>query len=135
MSIYHLCLTLLIIFHRLERFTQADLTKAEEFIKCLQVLYTSTLCVSSEKSPTCSQIIPILTKLEAHFKQCDEDTNFISSIKERVWDDLQNRYQVFYICRQYISSIIKRRGGHSIFNIRCCIIFPFSYRMKTFRTF
>ncbi|XP_049923439.1 E3 SUMO-protein ligase ZBED1-like [Epinephelus moara] len=78
---------------RLERFTQADLMKAEEFIKCMQVLYTSTLCVSSEKSPTCSQIIPILTKLEAHFRQCDEDTGFTSSIKQKVWGNLQNRYQ------------------------------------------
>ena len=64
----------------------------------------STLCVSSEKSPTCSQIIPILTKLEAHFKQCDADTGFTSSIKEKVWGNLQNRYQVFYICRQYLCS-------------------------------
>ncbi|XP_078019733.1 uncharacterized protein LOC117255843 isoform X2 [Epinephelus lanceolatus] len=78
---------------RLERFTQADLMKAEEFIKCMQVLYTSTLCASSEKSPTCSQIIPILTKLEAHFRQCDEDTGFTSSIKQKVWGNLQNRYQ------------------------------------------
>ncbi|XP_013767335.1 uncharacterized protein LOC106456263 [Pundamilia nyererei] len=49
---------------KLERFTHTDLIKAEEFIKCMQVLYTSTMCVSSDKSPTCSQTIPILAKLE-----------------------------------------------------------------------
>ncbi|KAF7214251.1 putative LOC107387545-like protein, partial [Nothobranchius furzeri] len=79
---------------KLEGFTCTDLTKAEMFIKCMQVLYTSTMCVSSEKSPTCSQIIPILMKLEAHFRQSDEDTVFTSSMKEKVWGSLQNRYQV-----------------------------------------
>ncbi|XP_039598437.1 E3 SUMO-protein ligase ZBED1-like [Polypterus senegalus] len=78
---------------RLERFTHTDLMKAEEFIKCMQVLYTSTMCVSSDKSPTCSQIIPILAKLEAHFRRCDEDSVFTSSIKEKVWGSLQKRYQ------------------------------------------
>ncbi|XP_054593798.1 zinc finger BED domain-containing protein 4 [Nothobranchius furzeri] len=78
---------------KLQGFTCTDLTKAEMFIKCMQVLYTSTMCVSSEKSPTCSQIIPILMKLEAHFRQSDEDTVFTSSMKEKVWGSLQNRYQ------------------------------------------
>ncbi|XP_039883193.1 E3 SUMO-protein ligase ZBED1-like isoform X1 [Simochromis diagramma] len=78
---------------KLERFTHTDLIKAEEFIKCMQVLYTSTMCVSSDKSPTCSQIIPILAKLEAHFSRCDEDSVFTSSIKEKVWGSLQKRYQ------------------------------------------
>nr|XP_054594715.1 zinc finger BED domain-containing protein 4-like [Nothobranchius furzeri]XP_054594718.1 zinc finger BED domain-containing protein 4-like [Nothobranchius furzeri] len=76
---------------KLEGFTCTDLTKAEMFIKCMQVLYTSTMCVSSEKSPTCSQIIPILMKLEAHFRQSDEDTVFTSSMKEKVW----------VVCRTY----------------------------------
>ncbi|CAI5663357.1 unnamed protein product [Oreochromis niloticus] len=31
---------------KLERFMHTDLMKAEEFIKCMQVLYTSTMCVS-----------------------------------------------------------------------------------------
>ncbi|XP_026050116.1 uncharacterized protein LOC113037349 isoform X2 [Astatotilapia calliptera] len=78
---------------KLERFTHTDLIKAEEFIKCMQVLYTSTMCVSSDKSPTCSQTIPILAKLEAHFRRCDEDSVFTSSIKEKVWGSLQKRYQ------------------------------------------
>ncbi|KAF7198732.1 uncharacterized protein [Nothobranchius furzeri] len=51
------------------------------------------MCVPSEKSPTCSQIIPILMKLETHFRQSDEDTVFTSSIKGKVWGSLQNRYQ------------------------------------------
>ncbi|KAF7203537.1 zinc finger BED domain-containing protein 1-like, partial [Nothobranchius furzeri] len=78
---------------KLEGFTCTDLTKAEMFVKCMQVLYTSTMCVSSEKLPTCSQIIPILMKLEAHFRQSDEDTVFTSSMKGKVWGSLQNRYQ------------------------------------------
>lgn len=46
--------------HRLARLTDEDFRKAEDFIKLMRVLYTSTLCVSTEKNPTCSQIIPIL---------------------------------------------------------------------------
>ncbi|KAI2643113.1 E3 SUMO-protein ligase ZBED1 [Labeo rohita] len=73
---------------RLER-----LTDAEGFVKNMKLLYTSTLCVSSEKSPTCGQILPILTKLEEHFTVAKQDTVFISTLKEKVWGDLEKRYQ------------------------------------------
>ncbi|XP_048008981.1 uncharacterized protein LOC125243378 isoform X3 [Megalobrama amblycephala] len=62
-------------------------------MKCMKVLYTSTLCVSSDKYPTCSQIIPILTKLEAHYSTSDDDNVFVAAIKEKVWGDLNKRYQ------------------------------------------
>lgn len=82
---------------RLERLTDSDFAKAEEFVKCMNIMYTSTLCVSSEKSPTCGQILPILAKLEAHFKVTDEDSLFVSAVKEKVWGDLEKRYQVLSI--------------------------------------
>ena len=91
MSIYLLFLTLLFIFHRLQRLTETDFEKAEEFMKAMKVLYTSTLCVSSDKTPTCSQIIPILTKLEAHYSTSDDDNPFMAAIKEKVWQDLEKR--------------------------------------------
>ncbi|XP_041947892.1 E3 SUMO-protein ligase ZBED1-like [Alosa sapidissima] len=78
---------------RLERLTESDFEKAEEFMKCMKVLYTSTLRVSSNKSPTCSQIIPILTKLKAHYSTSDDDNVFMAAIKEKVWGDLEKRYQ------------------------------------------
>ncbi|XP_056102452.1 zinc finger BED domain-containing protein 4-like [Rhinichthys klamathensis goyatoka] len=78
---------------RLERLTESDFEKAEEFMKCMKILYTSTLCVSSDKSPTCSQIILILTKLEAHYSTSDDDNVFVAAIKEKVWGDLEKRYQ------------------------------------------
>ncbi|KAK0155324.1 Zinc finger BED domain-containing protein 1 [Merluccius polli] len=78
---------------RLERLTESDFEKAEEFMQCMKVLYTSTLCVSSDKTPTCSQILPILTKLEAHYSAADEDNPFVAAIKEKVWGDLEKRYQ------------------------------------------
>ncbi|XP_019899777.1 uncharacterized protein LOC105007079 isoform X1 [Esox lucius] len=78
---------------RLERLTESDFEKAEEFIKCIKVLYTSTLCVSSDKSPTCSQIIPILTKLEAHYSTSDDDNVFVAAIKEKDNHDIQNFLQ------------------------------------------
>ncbi|KAM6918056.1 uncharacterized protein PEZ65_013707 [Lycodopsis pacificus] len=78
---------------RLERLTDDDFQKAEEFVNIMKLLYTSTLCVSSERSPTCGQILPILTKLEVHFKLAEEDTPFTSAVKEKVWGDLKKQYQ------------------------------------------
>lgn len=78
---------------KLERLTDEDFQKAEDFIKVMKLLYTSTLCVSSEKSPTCGQILPILTKLKAHFTVAEEDTLFTSALKAKVWEDLEKRYQ------------------------------------------
>lgn len=55
----------------------------------LTVLYTSTLSVSSETSPTRSQILPILKKLEMHytaldprFKHTVEDSTVWERVKE-----------------------------------------------------
>ena len=78
---------------RLDRITDEDFTKAEEFIKVMKVLYTSTLCVSSEKTPTCGQILPMLMKLRAHFTVQEGDSSFVSDIKRKVFTDLSGRYQ------------------------------------------
>ncbi|KAK0131561.1 Zinc finger BED domain-containing protein 1 [Merluccius polli] len=78
---------------RLARLTEEDFRKAEDFINLMKVLYTSTLCVSSEKSPTSGQILPILKKLEAHLSVQDGDTVFVSNLKKQVWSNLSKRYQ------------------------------------------
>ncbi|KAK0135320.1 Zinc finger BED domain-containing protein 1 [Merluccius polli] len=78
---------------RLDRITDEDFTKAEEFIKFMKVLYTSTLCVSSEKTTTCGQILPILMKLKAHFTVQEGDSSFVSNIKRKVFTDLSGCYQ------------------------------------------
>ncbi|XP_030263766.1 zinc finger BED domain-containing protein 1-like [Sparus aurata] len=78
---------------RLARLTEEDFKKAEDFINLMKVLYTSTLCVSSEKSPTCGQILPILKKLEAHLAVKDGDTVFVSNLKKQVLANLSKRYQ------------------------------------------
>ncbi|XP_060746154.1 uncharacterized protein LOC132859418 [Tachysurus vachellii] len=78
---------------RLERITDNDLKKAEEFTKLMKIMYTSTLCVSSDNTPTCGQVLPILQKLEEHFKFQEDDTVFVSGIKQKVWADLSKRYQ------------------------------------------
>ncbi|XP_061902651.1 E3 SUMO-protein ligase ZBED1-like [Entelurus aequoreus] len=84
------------------RLTEEDFTKAEDFISLMKVLYTSTLCVSSEKSPTCGQILPILKKLEAHLAN-DEiraflqlasalDTRFKHKLDDdTIWDQFQRK--------------------------------------------
>ncbi|XP_045930909.1 uncharacterized protein LOC123986603 isoform X1 [Micropterus dolomieu] len=78
---------------RLETLTDDDHRKAEEFIRIMKPLYTSSLCVSADKSPTCSQIFPILKKLEAHFETRDEDSLFTATLKEKVWGDLSTCYK------------------------------------------
>lgn len=74
--------------------TDNDYQEAEEFIRILKPLYRSSLCVSAEKSPTCSQIFPILKKLEAHFEGQHEDTPFANTLKETIWGDLSTHYKV-----------------------------------------
>ncbi|XP_057709610.1 zinc finger BED domain-containing protein 4-like isoform X4 [Corythoichthys intestinalis] len=78
---------------RLARLNEEDFRKAEDFINVMKVLYTSTVCVSSEKSPTCGQILPILHKLEAHLSVEEGETVFISNLKKQVWANLAKRYQ------------------------------------------
>lgn len=80
--------------YRLARLTEEDFRKAEDFINLMKVLYTPTLCVSSENSPTCGQILPILKKLEAHLAVNEGDTVFVSNLKKQVWANLSKRYQV-----------------------------------------
>ena len=83
---------------RLERITEQDLHKAEDFVGIMRVLYTSTLCVSAEHTPTCSQILPIMQKLEAHFKVADGEDPFSATVKRKVWDDLSKRYKLSSGC-------------------------------------
>ena len=71
-----------------------DLRKAEEFVLLMRKHYTSTLAVSSDKSPTCGEILPILQKLQQHYTVQEDDSAFIRSIKENIWKDLSKRYQV-----------------------------------------
>ncbi|XP_054476597.1 uncharacterized protein LOC129108719 [Anoplopoma fimbria] len=77
----------------LARLTEEDFRKAEDFIKLMKLFYTSTLCVSSEKSPTCGQILPILQKLKAHLTVKEGDTVFVKDLKKQVWGNLSKRYQ------------------------------------------
>ncbi|XP_076134507.1 E3 SUMO-protein ligase ZBED1-like [Alosa pseudoharengus] len=76
-----------------ENLQTADMRRAEEFLYLMGVLYTSTLCISSERSPTCGQILPILKKLEKHYAIQAQDSAFTRNIKEKIWTDLSARYQ------------------------------------------
>ncbi|KAF3853915.1 hypothetical protein F7725_014603, partial [Dissostichus mawsoni] len=77
----------------LEQITDEDFRRAEDFISLMRMLYTSTLCVSSDKSSTCGQIIPILQKLKTHLTIKEEDSTFVATVKEKFWGDLSKRYQ------------------------------------------
>uniref|UniRef100_A0AAV2KJE6 Transposase n=1 Tax=Knipowitschia caucasica TaxID=637954 RepID=A0AAV2KJE6_KNICA len=72
---------------------KGDFTKAEHFIRLMRVLYTCTLCVSTEKSPSAGQILPIIQKLEKHFAPLNGDTAFVADLKNRVWRNLSARYK------------------------------------------
>ncbi|KAK1881391.1 Zinc finger BED domain containing protein 1 [Dissostichus eleginoides] len=78
---------------RLEQITDEDFRRAEDFISLMRMLYTSTLCVSSDKSSACGQIIPILQKLKTHLTIKEEDSTFVATVKEKFWGDLSKRYQ------------------------------------------
>ncbi|XP_078023052.1 uncharacterized protein LOC117260069 isoform X2 [Epinephelus lanceolatus] len=78
---------------RLETLTDDDHQKAEELIRIMKPLYMSSLCVSADKSPTCSQIFPILKKMTANFETQDEDSLFTASLKEKARDDLSACYK------------------------------------------
>lgn len=79
---------------RLERVSDDDISKCEDFVDIMKVLYTSTLAVSSDKNATAGQILPILDKLRAKFEVTDEDSAFRRAIKEKVWGDLSCHYTV-----------------------------------------
>ncbi|XP_056120623.1 zinc finger BED domain-containing protein 4-like [Rhinichthys klamathensis goyatoka] len=80
---------------KLARMGNDDLRKAEEFVLLMRMHYTSTLAVSSEKSPTCGQILPILQKLRKHYTVQGDNSAFVRSVKENIWNDLSKRYQAF----------------------------------------
>ena len=82
------------LYCRLAKMGNEDLRKAEEFVLLMRKHYTSTLAVSSDKSPTCGEILPILQKLQQHYTVQEDDSAFIRSIKENIWKDLSKRYQV-----------------------------------------
>lgn len=78
----------------MEKFQADDFQKAEEFVPLMHMLYISTLSVSSEKSATSGQILPILKKLKQHYTIETRDSVLTRNIKEKIWTDLSARYQV-----------------------------------------
>ena len=76
------------------RVSDDDISRCEDFVDTMRVLYTSTLVVSSDKSATAGQILPILDKLRAKFEVQDDDSPFKRAIKEKGWEDLSPRYTV-----------------------------------------
>lgn len=85
----------------------------------MEILYTSTLCASTEKSSTCGQFLPILQKLKNHFTVQDGDSEFVSCLKKKIWTDLSKRYQVKMSLRQihdvFFITLIKSKLHVNIF--------------------
>jgi len=89
---------------RIDRITDDDLRKVDEFLDVMSILYTSTLVVSSDRYATCSQILPILLKIEKRFKISDNDSAFSKTLKTTVWSDIEKRYKVSkgYCIKNYL---------------------------------
>lgn len=78
---------------KVEKISDADLKKSEEFVECMKILYTSTLAISTDKLPTVGQVLPTYSKLEKSFTVQDDDSDFVKMVKTAVWKDMQNRYK------------------------------------------
>lgn len=105
-----------------------DLRKAEEFVQLMRQHYNSTLAVSSDRSPTCGQILPILQKLQTHYSVSADDSAFVRNVKENVWRDLAKRYQVQHTehSASYIIFMLYELIIHYLFifsNILCSLSF------------
>lgn len=98
-----------IIFYRLQRVSDEDFRKAEEFVKVTKILYTSTLCVSAERSPTLGQILPILNELQHHFTVNKEDSSFTKTYLEWPLNPVEFAL-VFIRIIQWLT--------HSVFNLK-----------------
>lgn len=78
---------------KVEKITDADLEKGEEFIQTMKILYTSTKAISTDKLPTVGQVLPTWNKLKEGFDIKEDDSQFKKLIKRTVWRDMQKRYQ------------------------------------------
>ena len=78
---------------KIERVTDDDLRKGEEFVECMKILYTSTLAISTDKIPTISQILPTWNKLKKTFEIKENDSAFVKMVKATLWKDMGGRYQ------------------------------------------
>lgn len=105
--------------------TVDDHRKAQAFIRVMKPVYTSLVCVSADKSPTCSQIFPILKKLETHFETHDEDTLFTSTLKGKIWGDLSAYYKVIAVTDTAATKDINH-PLHSKDNLHCSLTVNFS---------
>ncbi|KAJ8334032.1 hypothetical protein SKAU_G00413510 [Synaphobranchus kaupii] len=71
----------------------------ERFLEQYPAIQATSMCsrlrksMERDRNPTLSQILPILGKLKDHFEVTDEDSMFISTIKEKIWGDISKRYQ------------------------------------------
>lgn len=48
---------------KVDKITDEDLKKSEEFVECMKILYTSTLTVSTDKMPTIGRVLLTWLKL------------------------------------------------------------------------
>ncbi|KAF3859394.1 hypothetical protein F7725_021793, partial [Dissostichus mawsoni] len=78
---------------RLDKISDEDIGKAEEFCAVMKILLSCTVAMSKEKQPTAGLIIPILKKLEKWMTIKPNDSRFTKEIKSSVSSSLAKRYQ------------------------------------------
>lgn len=79
---------------------EVKITVAEDMVKLLSPVKTSTTIMCEEEQPTVSVFAPLQAKLFKHFTATAEDSSVITEMKQAMAKDLEHRYmdvrQVLY---------------------------------------
>ena len=73
--------------------SDAQIKQCEDYTTVMEVMYDTTVAISSESMPTVGLILPIQAKLLCHFSPMADDSAFLKTVKKAIHDDLIKRYQ------------------------------------------
>ena len=71
----------------------AQIKQCEDYTTVMEVMYDTTVAISSESMPTVGLILPIQAKLLRHINPMADDSAFLKPVKKAIHDDLIKRYQ------------------------------------------
>lgn len=77
--------------------TETDITTAEDVVRCLGPMKTTTLAISEEESPSMSMVAPLQFQLLNQMACTAEDTAIIKELKTAVHQNLSSRYVHLFI--------------------------------------
>uniref|UniRef100_A0A672YWP5 HAT C-terminal dimerisation domain-containing protein n=1 Tax=Sphaeramia orbicularis TaxID=375764 RepID=A0A672YWP5_9TELE len=80
-------------FKKLQRCSDQDTEKMEQFLSVMKLPYKITVALSAEKRPTSGQVLPMMEKLKHHLVEKEDDDKFSKDIKGAIRKDLLTHYQ------------------------------------------